>query len=74
MIDTILAREKEYKDDYYVFVSIVPIMRGVFHKISTTRLYFHFKRLPAELLKSFIFLRFEDVSGGPSNVQNFLIV
>lgn len=71
MIDTILAREREYKDDYYVFYHCADNAWRVPQDLYT-RLYFHFKHLPVELLKSFIFLRFEDTSGS-SDVQSFLI-
>ena len=71
MIDAIVDREKQYKDDCYVFYHGMDNSWRVPQDLYT-RLYWHFKKLPAELMKSFIFLRFEDVSG-PSVVQSFLI-
>lgn len=71
MITAILDREKQYKDDYYVFYHGMDNSWRVPQDLYT-RLYWHFKALPAELMKSFTFLRFENVSG-PSVVQSFLI-
>jgi hypothetical protein len=38
-----------------------------------TRLYFHFKKLPANLLQSFLFLRFDGIPASPVSVQDFLV-
>ena len=70
MIALIFDREKQYKDDYVFYHGADNVWRVP--QDLYTRLYFHFNKLPAELMKNFIFLRFEDVSG-PSVVQNFLI-
>lgn len=71
MITAMLDHEKQYKDDYYVFYHGMKNIWRVPQDLYT-RLYFYFKKLPADLMKSFIFLRFTDVSGPPS-IQNFLI-
>ena len=72
MIDTILNREKEYKDNYYVFYHG---MKNVWYVPQDlyTRLYFHFKKLPANLLQSFLFLRFDGIPASPVSVQDFLV-
>ncbi len=72
MIDAIIGREKEFKDDYYVFYHG---MKNVWYVPQDlyTRLYFHFKKLPAHLLQSFVFLRFDGVSFSSVGVQDFLI-
>jgi hypothetical protein len=81
MIDAIIAREKQYKDNYYVFYHGMNNLWYVPQDLYT-RLYFHFKKLPADLLQSFLFLRFDGVipssfakasADMPSNVQDFLL-
>jgi hypothetical protein len=71
MIDAILAREKQYKDNYYVFYHGMNNLWYVPQDLYT-RLYFHFKKLPADLLQSFVFLRFDGVIPQSINVQDFL--
>jgi hypothetical protein len=72
MIDTIMGREVEYKDGYYVFYHGMKNLWYVPQDLYT-RLYFHFKKLPADLLKSFVFLRFDGVQYSSLNVQDFLM-
>lgn len=70
LIDVILAREKEYQD-YYVFYHGMDNVWRVPQDLYT-KLYIYFKKLPQDILSSFVFLRFGDVAG-PSNVQEFLV-
>jgi hypothetical protein len=72
MIDAILDREKQYKDNYYVFYHGMNNLWYVPQDLYT-RLYFHFKKLPADLLQSFVFLRFDGVPAYSGNVQDFLL-
>jgi len=71
MLVSMMNREKEFKDDYYVFYhgmkNIWRIPQDLY-----TRLYFYFKKLPSDLMKSFVFLRFENVEA-PSSVHSFLV-
>lgn len=72
MIDAIIGREIEYKDDYDVFYHGMNNLWYVPQDLYT-RLYFHFKKLPVELLKSFVFLRFDGMLPSFVNVQDFLV-
>jgi hypothetical protein len=72
MIDAIIDREKQYKDNYYVFYHGMNNLWYVPQDLYT-RLYFHFKKLPADLLQSFVFLRFDGVPFQAINVQDFLL-
>jgi len=70
IIDAILAREKEYKDDdvfYHGMDNMWRVPQDLY-----TKLYIHFKNLPENIIQSFIFLRFENVTG-PSTTQTFLV-
>jgi len=68
LIDSIIAREKEYAGEYVFYHGIDNIWRTP--QDVYTRLYFHFN--PSLSAKDFIFLRFENVQG-PQSIQNFLI-
>jgi len=70
LIEAVLAREKEYADDYVFYHGVDNVWRVP--QDLYTRLYAYFKSLSADVMKHFIFLRFEDVKG-PSSVQTFLI-
>ncbi|HSC25096.1 MAG TPA: hypothetical protein VLB80_02665 [Candidatus Babeliales bacterium] len=70
IIDTMLAQEKKYSDDYVFYHGIDNVWRVP--QDLYTRLFFHFNGLPQTLLQQFIFLRFEDIQI-PSIVQTFLI-
>src|SRR5258708_38434875 len=79
IIDAILAREKEYKDDYVFYHGMDNVWRVP--QDLYTKLYIHFKKLPESIMQSFIFLRFENVNGPsfakasegrPSIIQTFL--
>jgi hypothetical protein len=71
MIDVMMNREKEFKDDYYVFYHGVDNEWRIPQDLYT-RLYVHFKKLPENILQNFIFLRFGMLSA-PSSVQSFLV-
>ncbi|HLC06873.1 MAG TPA: hypothetical protein VJJ26_01670 [Candidatus Babeliales bacterium] len=70
LIAAVLAREKEYANDYVFYHGVDNIWRVP--QDLYTRLYAHFNSLSANSIKNFIFLRFEDVHG-PSSVQEFLV-
>lgn len=70
LIDAILAREKEYANDYVFYHGLDNVWRVP--QDVYTRLYFHFNPLSAHFEKNFIFLRFEDIHV-PSPVQDFLV-
>ncbi len=72
MIDAIVGREVEYKDGYYVFYHGMKNLWYVPQDLYT-RLYFHYKKLPDNLLQSFVFLRFDGISAPSLGVQDFLI-
>ena len=71
MIDAIIDREKEFKDDYDVFYHGLDNEWRVSQDLYT-RLYVYFKKLPENILQQFIFLRFGDISSA-SSVQSFLV-
>jgi hypothetical protein len=70
LIDSVLAREKEYADDYVFYHGIDNEWRTAQDVYS--RLYGHFKFVSQQDMKNFIFLRFQDPQG-PSSVQDFLV-
>ncbi|HEX4069125.1 MAG TPA: hypothetical protein VHX42_03430 [Candidatus Babeliales bacterium] len=72
IIDAILTREVEYKNNYYVFY------HGMNNKWRIpqdlyTRLYLYVKGLPSDVLQSFVFLRFDGVLDFSGNTEDFLI-
>lgn len=70
LIDAILAREKQYQDDYVFYHGMDNVWRVP--QDLYTKLYIHFKKLPENIAQSFVFLRFENVNS-PSIVQTFLV-
>lgn len=70
LIDSVLAREKEYADDYVFYHGVDNEWRTAQDVYS--RLYEHFKSVSEQAMKNFIFLRFQDPQG-PSSVQDFLV-
>ena len=70
LIASILDREKEYAADYVFYHGTDNVWRLV--QDVYTLLYAHFNNLPADLTKTFVFLRFEDVKA-PISFQDFLI-
>jgi hypothetical protein len=71
LIDSMLAAEEKYKNDYYVFYhgadSVWRLPQDLYLK-----LYTYFNPIRMSGVKDFIFLRFEDVHG-PTLVQEFLM-
>jgi len=70
IIDAMLAREKEYKNDYVFYHGMDNVWRVP--QDLYTKLYIHFKKLPENTAQNFVFLRFDGVNP-PSIIQQFLI-
>ncbi|HLJ30956.1 MAG TPA: hypothetical protein VKU36_00830 [Candidatus Babeliales bacterium] len=70
IIDAILAREQEYKNDYVFYHGMDNVWRVP--QDLYTKLYIHFKKLPENIFQHFIFLRFDGVKNS-TVIRQFVI-